>query len=167
MKVKKIIKKLTIALLLATAVCLSGCKPIEKVKQIKVTSVQIEAISPVGLRSINVWLAVGIDNPSISVHLSDISGALKLSGKVLGRVAMDPFDLRGRSAEIYHLKATISIEKGVSLNELLALLDMETLKKCMLDVSVKGTVKGGISKVFNINDIPVKKLLDKTTDGNI
>lgn len=163
---KKIIRRLALALLVALVVCVSGCKPIEKMKQIKVTSVQIEGISPVGLRSINVWLAVGIDNPSIHVGLSDISGALKLSGKVLGRVAVDPFDLRGRSAEIYHLKARISIEKGVTLNELLTLLDMETLNKCTLDVSVRGTVKGGISKVFDIKDIPMKKLLEKAANEN-
>lgn len=163
---KKIIRRLALALLVALVVCVSGCKPIEKVKQIKVTSVQIEGISPVGLRSINVWLAVGIDNLSIHVGLSDISGALKLSGKVLGRVAVDPFDLRGRSAEIYHLKARISIEKGVTLNELLTLLDMETLNKCTLDVSVRGTVKGGISKVFDIKDIPMKKLLEKAANEN-
>lgn len=157
-------KRLVAALLVAAALCLSGCNPIDKVKQIKVTSVQIEAISPVGLRSINVWLAVGIDNPAFFVGLSDISGALKLSGKVLGRVAMDPFDLRARSAEIYHLKANVSIEKGVSFSEVLELLDMETLNKCTLDVSVKGTVKGGISKVFNVNEIPMKKLLDQAAN---
>ena len=166
-KVKKTVKKLILVLLMAVAVCLSGCKPIEKVKQIRVTSVQVEEIVPSSMRSMKVALAVGIDNPSIHVALSDISGALKLSGKVLGRVALDPFDLQGKSAETYHLKADLSIEKGVGLSEILGLLDMETLNKCTLDVSVRATIKGGISKVFSINDIPVNKLLDKALNEKV
>ena len=160
----KTIKRIAILLLAAAVLCLSGCNPINKVKQIKVTSVEMEGISPVSLRSIDVMLAVGIENPCIFVSLSDISGVLKLSGKVIGNVAMDPFEVLARSNETYHLKANISIDKSVSFTEILALLDKETLNKCTLDASVKLTVKGGVSKVFSINDVPVKKLLEEVTN---
>lgn len=141
------------------ALCLAGCKDIQNVKNIKVTSVAVETISPNGLRGLTVGLAVGVDNPSFSVDLSEINGSLKLSGKVLGRVAMDPFTLHGKSAETYHLKAAVTIEPGVTLSELAALLDMETLNQCMADVSVRATLKNGLSKVLNFNDMPVKDLL--------
>ena len=72
---------------------------------------------------------------------------------------MDPFTLHGKSAEIYHLKAAVTIEPGVTLSELAALLDMETLNQCMVDVSARATLKNGLSKVLNFNDIPVKDLL--------
>lgn len=141
------------------ALCLTGCKDIQNIKNIKVTSVAVETISPNGLRGMTVGLAVGVDNPSFHVDLSEINGALKLSGKVLGRVTMDPFTLHGKSAEIYHLRAAVTIEQGVSLSELTALLDMETLNQCMVDVSARATLKNGLSKVLNFNDIPVKDLL--------
>ena len=154
--VKKLVQKLSMILLSATVLCLSGCGDI---RDIEVTSVQIESIAPNGLRGVYVGLAVGIDNPAFQVGLSEIEGSLKLSGKVLGRMAMDPFVLQARSAEVYHLKTSVNIEQGVTLAELLALTDPETLNKCMVDVSVRATLKGGISKRLKFNDIPLTNLL--------
>jgi hypothetical protein len=154
--IKKLVQKLSLALLSAVVLCLTGCGDI---RDIEVTSVQVESIAPNGLRGVHVGLAVGVDNPAFQVKLSQIEGSLKLSGKVLGRMAMDPFVLHARSAEIYHLKTSVNIEKGVTLTELLALTDQETLNKCMVDVSVRATLKGGVSKVLKFNDIPLTDLL--------
>ena len=138
------------------AISLTGCG---RVKDITVTSVKLESIAPQGLKGINVYLAVGIDNPAFQIGLEDIHGALKHSGKVLGRMTMAPFVLHARSTEIYHLKTTATIEQGVTLMELMTLTDMETLNKCTVDVSVRATLKGGISKVLRFNDIPMTDLL--------
>ena len=156
---KNLLKRVILIAVSAMALCLTGCKDIKNIKNIKVTSVAVETITPNGLRGMVIGLAVGIDNPSFNVDLSEINGALKLSGKVLGRVTMDPFTLHGKSAEIYHLRAVVTIEQGVTLSELAALLDMETLNQCMVDVSARATLKNGLSKVLNFNDIPVKDLL--------
>ncbi len=156
---KNLLKRILLIAVSAMALCLTGCKDIKNIKNIKVTSVAVETITPNGLRGMVIGLAVGIDNPSFNVDLSEINGALKLSGKVLGRVTMDPFTLHGRSAETYHLRAVVAIEKGVTLSELAVLLDMETLNRCMVDVSARATLKSGLSKVLKFNDIPVKDLL--------
>ena len=145
-----------LGLLCAAVLCLSGCG---NVKDIKVTSVNVENISLNGFRGANVDLAVGVHNPAFQVELSEIEGCLKLSGKVLGRMAMAPFILHARSTEIYHLETAVSIEHGVTLRELVALTDMETLNMCTVDVSVRATLKGGVSKVLRFNDIPMTKLL--------
>ena len=154
--VKKLVERLALALLWAFVMCLAGCGD---VRDIKVTSVEIENISLNGFRGANVDLAVGVDNPAFRVELSEIEGSLKLSGKVLGRMAMDPFVLHARSTEIYHLKAAVSIEQGVTLRELVSLTDMETLNSCTVDVSVRATLKNGVSKVLRFNDIPMTQLL--------
>lgn len=156
-KVKELIKKLPVLVLCVLVLCLSGCN---KVKQIKVTSVALESVGLRGLKGLDVGVAVGIDNPAFSVDLSEIEGALKHSGKVLGRVSLDPFTLHGRSAEIYHLRALVSLEKGVGLQEILPYMKVEMLEQCTLDVSVKVTYKKSVSKVLTFNDIPVKKLLE-------
>ena len=156
-KVKELIKKLPVLVLCVLVLCLSGCN---KVKQIKVTSVSLESVGLRGLKGLDVGVAVGIDNPAFSVDLSEIEGALKHSGKVLGRVSLDPFTLHGRSAEIYHLRALVSLEKGVGLQELIPYMKIEMLEQCTLDVSVKVTYKKSVSKVLNFKDIPVKKLLE-------
>ena len=156
-KVKELIKKLPVLVLCVLVLCLSGCN---KVKQIKVTSVALESVGLRGLKGLDVGVAVGIDNPAFSVDLSEIEGALKHSGKVLGRVSLDPFTLHGRSAEIYHLRALVSLEKGVGLQEILPYMKVEMLEQCTLDVSVKVTYKKSVSKVLNFKDIPVKRLLE-------
>lgn len=150
------IRKYAAAILAALVLCLSGCN---KVRQINVTSVDVESISMRGFRGIDVYLAVGIDNPAMQIGLSEINGSLKYSGKVLGRLAMDPFTLVSKSAEIYHLKAAISIEKDAGIRELTALMDKETILGCTVDISVRATLKGGISKTLRFKDIPVRELL--------
>ena len=156
---KKIVGRLALALLCAAVMCLTGCGD---VRDIKVTSVNIENISLNGFRGANVDLAVGIDNPAFRVELSEIEGALKHSGKVLGRLAMDPFTVQGRSAEIYHLKALLTIGEDATLRDLLKLTDMTMLNECMIDISLKARLKNGVAAPIEIKDIPLKKLLNST-----
>lgn len=157
---KGIIKLLIITLSLMLPM-LTGCK---KIKDIRVTSVKLEAISPEGLKGLNVFLAVGIDNPAFQIGLEDIHGTLKHSGKVLGRMAMDPIVVQARSAEIYHVKAFLSIGEDATLRDLVMLTDMEKLKECMIDVSAIPRLKSGLGAPITIKNIPLKKLLEDTGD---
>jgi len=120
---------------------LSGCKSVRNVKNISVSSVKVEAIAPQGLQGINVFLAIGVDNPAMQITLENINGALKYSGKVLGRVSVDPFTLQARSAEIYHLRAFVTLGEDATLKDLLMLTDMTKLQECMVDVSVTPRIK--------------------------
>ena len=159
--VRRLLHKLPLIVLCIAALLLSGCK---KVKDINVTSVNVEAIAPQGLSGINVFLAVGIDNPAFQIGLEDISGALKHSGKVLGRVSVDPFIVQARSAEIYHLKAFVTLGEDATLRSLMMLTDMSKLNECMIDVSVTPRLKSGLGAPIRIKDIPLKKLLENSGD---
>lgn len=149
--------KAFILLMLAAVMSLSGCR---KIRDISITSVALEAISPAGMRSLDVYLAVGIDNPAMQIELTDIQGALKYSGKIIGRLAMDPVKVQARSAEIYHVKANVSLAEGAGLKDLMVLMNEEALNSCLIDVSVRPKLKSGLSAPINLEDIPLKKLLD-------
>ena len=138
---------------------LTGCG---KVKDITVTSVQLESIAPQGLKGVNVYMAVGIDNPAFQISLEDIHGAVKHSGKVLGRVTIDPFTIWAKSEEIYHVKAFVTLGEDARLRDLLMLTDMTKLYECTVDVSATPRLKGGLGAPITIKDIPLKKLLEKT-----
>ena len=140
---------------------LSGCK---NIKDITVTSVSVESIAPQGLKGINVYLAVGIDNPAFQISLEDIHGTLNHSGKVIGRLDMDPFVLQARSAEIYHVKGLVTLGEDATLRDLMMLADMTRLNECMVDVSLKARLKNGVTAPINVKDIPLKKLLDSTSN---
>lgn len=155
------INRLTLLILAALTMCLSSCN---KFKDIKVNSVDVENISPQGLRGLNVAIAAEIDNPTVSLTLSEINGAVKHSGKIIGKLAMEPFTLKPRSVEMYHLEAVALIEESVSLFDLMRLVDKTALEECTVDFSVKGTLKGGLSKTISVKDIPLKKLLEKASN---
>ena len=148
--------RLLLVMMSAMLLALGGCK---KIKEISVTSVKVEAIAPQGLQGINVFLAVGIDNPAMQISLENIHGALKHSGKVLGRVSMDPFTVQARSAEIYHLRAFVTIGEDGTLKDLLKLTDMARLKECTIDVSATPRLKNGLGAPITLKDIPLNKLL--------
>lgn len=158
---KKLVYKLLVISLSACLMTLAGCK---KVKDVKITSVQLEALAPQGLTGLNAFLAVGIDNPAFQVRLEDITGALKHSGKVIGRLAMDPFTVYGRSAEIYHLKALLTIGEDATLKDIMLLTDMARLNECVVDISLKAELKSGVSAPIEIKDIPLKKLLERANN---
>ena len=155
--VKNIMYKRLVLALFVAVFSLSGCKDI---RDITVISFAVESIAPRGFQGVDVYVAVGVDNPAFQVGLEDIEGALKHSGKVLGRMAVDPFVLQGKSAEIYHLKATLTLGEDATLKDLLMLTDMVRLNECMVDVSLKARLKNGVAAPVNIKDIPLKKLLE-------
>ena len=146
-----------LVVLSAMLLALGGCK---KIKEISVTSVKVEAIAPQGLQGINVFLAVGIDNPAMQISLENIQGALKHSGKVLGRVTMDPMVLQRKSAEIYHVKAFLSLGEDARLRDLLMFTNIEKLYECTVDVSATPRLKSGLGAPITLKDIPLKKLLE-------
>ncbi len=150
-------RRLMILVVSVMALALAGCG---KVKDITVTSLQLESIAPQGLKGIDVYMAVGIDNPALQIGLEDIHGSLKHSGKVLGRVTMDPMVLQRKSAEIYHVKAFLSLGEDARLRDLLMFTNIEKLYECTVDVSATPRLKSGLGAPITLKDIPLKKLLE-------
>ena len=144
--------------MLAVMFCLTGCK---SVKDIQVTSVDVESVSLKGMKGLDIFLKVGVDNPAKQVKISEIEGSLMHSGKVIGKLAMDPFILGARTADIYTLKANISLAKGAGFKELMLLAAPDGLDGCTVDFSAKATYGKVTTMPIKMKDIPLKELLDK------
>ena len=145
-------------LLFTFMLCMTGCKDI---KDIRVTSVQVESLSPRGFKSMDVFLSVGVDNPAKQVKVSEIEGDLMSSGKVIGKLAVDPFVLAAKSSEVYGLKANVALAQGAGLKELMILASPGGLDGCTLDISAKAAYGKGAAMPLKFKDIPLKELLDK------
>ncbi len=141
-------------------ICFSGCSGIKKLEDMKVTSVNAGNLTPDGMRGIKIDLAVGVDNPGVQVSLSEISCSFKHSGKVLGKVAVDPFTIHARTEEVYNIKANVSLSENTSLFDLGKLMDKTVLEEAFIDFSANVRLKSGVSKKLVYNDIPVKDLLE-------
>ena len=144
--------------MLATMLCLTGCK---NVKDIRITSAKLESVSPRGFKSLDVFFTVGVDNPARQVKISEIDGSLKHSGKVIGKLAMDPFVLTARSSETYTFKANVSLAKGAGFKDLMMLASPDGLNECTVDLTAKAAYGIGAPMPVKLKDIPLKELLDK------
>ncbi len=140
---------------------LSSCSEIQKIKQIDITSAQIVSAQPKGMTSIDLGCKVGINNPSVQLSLSEISCDIKHSGKILGKVAVDPFTLKARTEEVYDLKANAKIGRDMSLMEALNLFNSTSIiDELTADLHAKVKMKSGLGKSVTLHDVPLKKLIE-------
>ena len=130
-----------------------------KVKQVGVTSFELDSITPKGLRALTVKMSVGVHNPSNEITLSEISGEAVVSGKVIGNVAMAPVVLTARKDSTYKVKADVTLAEGVSVLEVLALAkNKSAIENGTANIYAKAKLKGGPSKKIKMEDVPLKKL---------
>ena len=141
-------------------ICFSGCNGINKLEEMRVISVNVDNLTPDGMRGIKLDLSVGIDNPGVQVSLSEISCSFQHSGKVLGKVAVDPFTIHARTEEVYSMKANVSLSENTSLFDIGRLMNKAVLEEAVVDFSANVRLKSGVSRKLVYNDIPVKKLLE-------
>ena len=130
-----------------------------KVKQVGVTSFELDSITPKGLRALTVKMSVGVHNPANEITLSEISGEAVVSGKVIGNVAMAPVVLTARKDSTYKVKADVTLAEGVSVLEVLALAkNKSAIENGTANIYAKAKLKGGPSKKIKMEDVPLKKL---------
>ena len=143
---------------LAVMLVLSGCA---KLSQVSVTSFTLDSVNPKGLRSLSLTASVGVHNPASEITLSEISGEVIISGKVIGNVAMAPVILAARTDSSYTVKADVSLADGVSVMDVLALAGQKSrIEAATVNIYAKAKVKGGPVRKFKIEHMPVKKLLE-------
>lgn len=147
-------------LALVSVLLVTGCADIKRLKNLEVESVAVENFRPRGLRGATVTLLVEVDNPGALFSLSEISAYVEHSGKVLGKVAVDPFTIQGKTLDTYRLNAELSLAEGVSVLDLGKLLEKKSLEKMTVDVSADVRIKKGKVRTMKINDLPLKKLID-------
>ena len=147
-------------LALAALLLMTGCADIKRLQDLKVDSVSVAEFSPKGFRGATLVLVVNVDNPGAQVSLSEISGTIEHSGKVLGKVALDPFTLQGKTSETYRLNADLTLGEDVTILSLGRFLDKKALDQMTVDLSADVRVKKGKARKVEINDLPLKKLIE-------
>lgn len=135
---------------------LTGCG---KFDEIKINSVKPENIQMYGLKGLEVALAVEVENPAPQISLSEMKADVMYCGKILGTVTADPFTIKARTTETYHVDSKFRLSDDMSYYDLLMFLDRDYLEKCVVDITVKAKLKCGISKTITKTGVPLKKLL--------
>ena len=155
-KVKR--KSLLTLVALAAFVLLSmtGC---HKYEDIKIVSGVVESVNMQGFKAADVGLMLEVDNPAGKVIVEEATGAVRHFGKVLGTVTLAPVTLAPRAIAKYSVMAHVELASGLGFRDLMTLADPKKMGELVVDVSVSGKASG-VKVKRNINDIPLKKLLE-------
>ena len=149
--------KYVVILLGAAMLTLTGCS---KYREIRPTSFKLESVSVKGLRSVDLEISVGVDNPAGQLAISDFSGEIEHSGKVLGKLTLAPLVLMPRIDTVYKLNGRLDLSNELSIIQALSYVRKpQLLKEATVDIKAKAKLKSGLSKNLKYEDIPVEKLL--------
>lgn len=139
-------------LLLATLLAVSGCD-IAKIKDLSVTSLGVKYLVPTSARSMDAVLLLGLDNPSISFTVQDVSGVVKHYDRELVHFTAGELPVQARSAQVYELPCTAVLADKVSLLDLLAIAARRSMEGMTADVKLRVSLKGGKGTTLTFNDI--------------
>ena len=144
------------ALLLAVLAAVSGCD-VAKIKDLSVTSVGVKYLVPTSSRSMDAVLLLGLDNPSISFTVQDVSGVVKHYDRELARFTAGELPVQARSAQVYELPCTAVLSDKVSLLDLLAIGARRSLEGMTADVQLRVSLRGGKGKILTFNDLDLSQ----------
>ena len=145
------------ALLLAVLVAVTGCD-VAKLKDLSVTSVGVKYLVPTSSRSMDAVLLLGLDNPSISFTVQDVSGVVKHYDRELVRFTAGELPVQARSAQVYELPCTAVLSDKVSLLDLLAIAARRSMEGMTVDVKLRVSLKeGGKGTVLTFNGLDLSQ----------
>ena len=144
------------ALLLVVLAAASGCN-VAKIKDLSVTSVGVKYLGPTSSRSMDAVLLLGLDNPSISFTVTDVSGVVKHYDRELIRFTAGELPVQARSVQIYELPCTAVLSDKVSLLDLLAIAARRSMEGMTADVKLRVSLKGGKGTVLTFNGLDLSQ----------
>ena len=143
------------ALLLGVLAGLWGCD-VAKIKDLSVTSVGVKYLVPTSSRSMD----LGLDNPSISFTVQDVSGVVKHYDREIARFTAGELPVQARSVQVYELPCTAVLAEKVSLLDLLAIAARRSMEGLTADVKLRVSLKGGKGTVLTFNGIDLSQFSD-------
>ena len=144
------------ALLLAVVLAVSGCD-VAKIKDLRVTSVGVKYLVPTSSRSMDAVLLLGLDNPSISFTVQDVSGVVKHYDREIARFTAGELPVQAKSVQVYELPCTAVLSDKVSLLDLLAIAARRSMEGMTADVKLRVSLKGGKGTTLTFNGLDLSQ----------
>ena len=157
-------KRVFTLLLCAMVLVLSGCQG-RRLQDIKVTSARIVSIVPQGLSELSAVVEVEIHNPSVALEISDIIGTARFGDMDILSVSADRLVIDARTDRAYQVPLKGHIEEGFNPLRLLRLLgDEASLDDIKVSYKARISLRGGIGKDIEMEDMPLSTLLSAFTE---
>ena len=133
---------------------------VAKIKDLSVTSVGVKYLVPTSSRSMDAVLLLGLDNPSISFTVQDVSGVVKHYDREIARFTAGELPVQARSVQVYELPCTAVLAEKVSLLDLLVIAARRSMEGMTADVKLRVSLKGGKGTVLTFNGIDLSQFSD-------
>lgn len=147
-----------IGIFLALALLASSCG-VSKIKEISLSSVGIAYIVPTSMRSMDGKLLLGINNPSISFAVQEVTGTIRYEEKPIAHFSTGSIELQGKTDQVYELPCTVTLADGASLLDVLVIASKRSLNGLKVDVDIWGGLKknGVIRAPLKFRDLDISK----------
>ena len=147
-----------IGIFLAVALLTSSCG-VSKIKDISLSSVGIAYIVPTSMRSMDGKLLLGINNPSISFAVQEVTGTIRYEEKPIAHFSTGSIELQGKTDQVYELPCTVTLADGASLLDVLVIASKRSLNGLKVDVDIWGGLKknGVIRAPLKFRDLDISK----------
>ena len=156
----KFCKRILPLIAILVTLCVSGCRSVEQIKNIKVTSWSLESVTPSGLRSLNAELAVEIENPAMEFTLEDIRGTLHYKGEPMVDYVIDPVTILRKCTRTYPVSVSARLSGNFPLLNVLAIVARPDPADFTTDIDAKIRFKSGISKDIHLKNVPIKDFIE-------
>ncbi|MGM9738572.1 MAG: hypothetical protein ACI3ZT_09215 [Candidatus Cryptobacteroides sp.] len=152
-------KKILVEILLALSVIMiSGCG---KIGDIRITSARLVQITPSGLRGVKAIVEAGVDNPSMTFTVSDISGTVYYKGaRYVDFEAAEPIVVKKKTSGLHTVEVNGRVSDGVSLLSVLSLARNFDMNQASVDIEASVKAKG-MKKKISLKQVPLNKLAGK------
>ena len=141
-----------LCLLVAAALAVTGCG-IAKIRELRVTSVGVKYLVPTSSRSMDAVLLLGLDNPSVTFTVQDVSGTVRYYDREMVHFTAGELPVQARSVQVYELPCTAVLADKVSLLDLLALGAKRSMDGMTVDVKLRVKLKSGAGKTLTFKNI--------------
>ena len=152
---KRVLGILLLAVMCVTAA--TSCCGLSRVKDIRVTSLDMKYITPTSTRSMEAVLLIGINNPAMSFKVSGIEGSVKYGPRDIVVVKAGEILLEKKSEKVYELPCSASLAEGVSLLTLLPILADGSGANLTANVKLRVALKNGLGTDLEFNDLAITR----------
>ena len=127
-------RKAYIPFILVLCLLMSGCSGLNRLRNIRVTSAELESASPRGFRSLAGTVLLGIESPEGYTEFFDTEGYISRLGVKIGTFDVEPVILDAGGSQSCRLFVTVSLMPDISVMEVLSLMSDFNLNDYTLDL---------------------------------
>jgi len=140
---------------LLSAVILAGCG---NIKDVAITSCELDSLTPRGFRSVDAVLLVGVHNPAMQMTVEDIGGMLYMDDAPLASFEGDSLVISRHSDDTYKVSGSATLDGAVTVMDFLGAAVQFDIERFSADIRAKVRLRSGVSKEVEMKKVPLSKL---------